>query len=161
MFFALADVFEVEGKMEKDSPLLSAPNLVLTPHLGASTHEAQVNVAVDVAQQIRSTLLGSLPESAVNIPGLRAAELADLRPLIECCAILGRVAVQLLSKPLEQIVVGIEGSLSWAEKPEVLLMAAANVSTNCETLIRQLMECSVNFVEMDCGNGDKGWCGNG
>ena len=62
------DVFEEEKALSADSPLLQCPNLVMTPHLGASTVEAQINVAVDVAQQIKETLQGHLPQSAVNIP---------------------------------------------------------------------------------------------
>lgn len=115
--------------MDKNSPLLSAPNLVLTPHLGASTREAQVNVAVDVAQQIRQTLQGNLPDSAVNIPGVSIAELANLRPLMECCEMLGRVSMQLLTGPLEQITVVVEGVFASVDKAEPLLMAAANVSS--------------------------------
>jgi D-3-phosphoglycerate dehydrogenase len=55
--------------------------VVLTPHLGASTEEAQVNVAIDVAEQIRDVLLGLPARSAVNIPGLRPELLKKLTPL--------------------------------------------------------------------------------
>jgi len=66
---AAIDVFSKEP-LESNSPLLKVEkNLILTPHLGASTREAQENVAVDVAEQIRDVLLGLSARTAVNIPG--------------------------------------------------------------------------------------------
>ncbi|MGL5880244.1 MAG: phosphoglycerate dehydrogenase, partial [Xenococcaceae cyanobacterium] len=62
---AALDVFDSEPLGE--SPLRDAPNIILTPHLGASTEEAQVNVAIDVAEQIRDVLLGLPARTAVNI----------------------------------------------------------------------------------------------
>lgn len=156
IYHVVLDVLEVEGIMDKDCSLLSTPRLVITPHLGASTREAQINVAVDVAQQIRQTLLGSLPESAVNIPGLRIAELATLRPLMSCCEGLGRLAMQLLSGPLERITVVVEGDFAVSvEKPEPLLLAAANVSPSNFASLRDLQGAigvhtatRVNFVNV-------------
>jgi len=81
------DVFEVEKPFAPDHPLLSAPNIVLTPHLGASTREAQVNVSVDVAHQIRDTLNGRVPHSAVNLAGLRPRELTGIDSPLHCCTI--------------------------------------------------------------------------
>jgi len=81
------DVFEVEKAFPADHPLLSAPNIVLTPHLGASTREAQVNVSVDVAHQIRDTLNGMVPHSAVNLSGFRPRELSGNHSPLHCCTI--------------------------------------------------------------------------
>ena len=76
---AALDVFENEP-LEEDSVLRAVgKDLVLTPHLGASTAEAQVNVAIDVAEQIRDVLLGLPARSAVNIPGLYPDVLEKLR----------------------------------------------------------------------------------
>ena len=74
---ASIDVYSKEP-LESDSPLLKVEkNLILTPHLGASTREAQENVAVDVAEQIRDVLLGLSARTAVNIPGL-SPDIMDL-----------------------------------------------------------------------------------
>jgi D-3-phosphoglycerate dehydrogenase / 2-oxoglutarate reductase len=65
---AALDVFETEP-LAADSPLRSAPNLVLTPHLGASTAEAQESVGIEIAQSIRAALLEGTIRNAVNMPG--------------------------------------------------------------------------------------------
>eukprot|EP00922_Rhytidocystis_sp_ex-Travisia-forbesii_P062128 GHVS01091987.1.p1 GENE.GHVS01091987.1~~GHVS01091987.1.p1 ORF type:complete len:569 (-),score=84.42 GHVS01091987.1:322-2028(-) len=139
---AALDVFEVEKGLPSDSPLLTAPNLIMTPHLGASTHEAQVNVAVDVAQQIKETLLGSIPESAVNIPGLRPSEMESLRPLLSCGNALGRVAAQLLIGPVETISVTLEGCEYAEERGEPALLAVAN------GVLGMFVAHRVNFVNV-------------
>eukprot|EP00922_Rhytidocystis_sp_ex-Travisia-forbesii_P062130 GHVS01091989.1.p1 GENE.GHVS01091989.1~~GHVS01091989.1.p1 ORF type:complete len:603 (-),score=74.50 GHVS01091989.1:221-1924(-) len=139
---AALDVFEVEKALPRDSPLLSAPNLIMTPHLGASTHEAQVNVAVDVAQQIKETLLGNIPESAVNIPGMRPSEMESLRPLLSCGNALGRVAAQLLTGPVETISVTLEGCAYSEERGEPALLAVAN------GVLGMFVAHRVNFVNV-------------
>lgn len=68
---------------------------MLTPHLGASTEEAQINVAIDVAEQIRDVLLGLPARSAVNIPGLRAEVMERLRPYLQLSETLGNLVGQL------------------------------------------------------------------
>ena len=68
---AAIDVYEDEKNIAS-SPLLKAPNTVLTPHLGASTIEAQINVALDVAQQVADVLSGREPSSPVNPEVLKA-----------------------------------------------------------------------------------------
>ena len=72
---AALDVFEIEP-LPVDSPLRSAPNLVLTPHLGASTVEAQESVGIEIAQAIRAALLEGTIRNAVNMPNLDAKTLA-------------------------------------------------------------------------------------
>src|SRR6266404_2436666 len=71
---AALDVFEIEP-LPSDSPLRSAPNLVLTPHLGASTVEAQESVGIEIAQSIRAALLEGTIRNAVNMPNLDAKTL--------------------------------------------------------------------------------------
>ena len=91
---AALDVYESEPLGE--SPLTAVgSNLVLTPHLGASTAEAQVNVATDVAEQIRDVLLGLPARSAVNIPGLNPDVMEKLRPYLRLAETLGTMAGQL------------------------------------------------------------------
>jgi len=121
---AALDVFEVEKPFPVDHPLLKAPNLLLTPHLGASTEEAQKFVSVDTAAQIVETLKGQLPTSAVNTPLSPSPELTALQPLMKCCEAVGRIVVQLLQGPLEMIQVALEGDFA-EKKDEPLLLAVA------------------------------------
>lgn len=136
---AALDVFEVEKAFPADSPLLNAPNLIITPHLGASTVEAQENVAVDVAHQIKDTLLGNLPTSAVNIPGIRISEVQHLRTLLNCCETLGFLAAQLLNEAAICVCVTLEGAYA-DEKGEPLLLAVAN------GVLSKYSERRVNFI---------------
>ncbi len=89
---AAVDVFSAEP-MAADNPLRAAPNLVLTPHLGASTAEAQDRVAVEMAEQLVEALSGVTPRYAVNAPAIAADVAPRLRPYVELgrrLAILGR-----------------------------------------------------------------------
>ncbi|MEW5762466.1 MAG: phosphoglycerate dehydrogenase [Bacillota bacterium] len=90
---AALDVFEKEPLT--DSPLFALPNVIVTPHLGASTREAQVSVAVDVAQEIVAALRGELVRNAVNIPALKPDILAAVRPYLDLAERLGRFLGQL------------------------------------------------------------------
>src|SRR5438067_3198933 len=76
---AALDVFEKEP-LPNDSTLRSAPNLILTPHLGASTAEAQESVGIEIAQSIRAALLEGTIRNAVNMPNLDARTLAIIGP---------------------------------------------------------------------------------
>src|SRR3989442_1750854 len=90
---AAADVFEQEPPGE--NPLLALPNFVATPHIGASTAEAQVSVAFDVAEEVAAVLAGDLPRFAVNAPALPPEELAYLRPFAELTERLAALHAQL------------------------------------------------------------------
>ncbi len=92
---AAIDVYAKEPLAEK-SPLRAVKKgLVLTPHLGASTVEAQQNVAIDVAEQIRDVLLGLPARSAVNIPGLSAEIMDSLKPHLKLAETLGLLVSQI------------------------------------------------------------------
>ena len=95
---AAFDVFASEPPT--GSPLFSAPNSVLTPHLGASTVEAQTNVAVDVADQIVAILQGQLSRYAVNAPHASP----EILPFIRLSTIVGSFASQLMDGQLERSV---------------------------------------------------------
>src|SRR5260370_32680939 len=69
-----------------DHPLLALPNFVATPHIGASTSEAQVSVAFDVAEEVAAVLAGDLPRFAVNAPALPPEELVYRRPFADLAA---------------------------------------------------------------------------
>jgi len=138
---AALDVFEVEKAFPEDHPLLHCPNIVLTPHLGASTVEAQVNVAVDVAQQIRDCLLGHLPDSAVNIPGLRASELADMKELLDLASIMGQIASQTLIGAIEKVTCTLEGDYA-AVTSHPLMLAATKGALSPNSAV------PINFVNV-------------
>ena len=88
------DVFTTEP-LPADNPLLTAPNIVLTPHLGASTVEAQENVALEAAQLIADFLLKGQVANAVNMAAVNPAELAEVRPYIDLARRLGLLHAQL------------------------------------------------------------------
>lgn len=108
---AALDVFEEEPLGESSLRDLGN-NIVLTPHLGASTAEAQVNVAIDVAEQIRDVLLGLPARSAVNIPGLTPNVVEKLRPYMQLAETLGNLAGQLAGGRIEQLNVSLQGELA-------------------------------------------------
>lgn len=94
---AALDVFEEEPP-PADSPLRKAPNLVFTPHLGASTAEAQESVGIEIAHTIRAALLEGTINNAVNAPSVDAKTLAILGPYLRLGGSLGRFVAQLAPK---------------------------------------------------------------
>jgi len=108
---AAIDVFDQEPPA-KDNPLLQLPQVVVTPHLGASTQEAQVNVAFDVADQIVEYLNGGTPRYAVNAPTVLPEELEQLRPYVELAQKIGSLAAQLGGEKLRRVVCSYAGPLA-------------------------------------------------
>ncbi len=93
---AALDVF-VEEPPPPDHPLLHHPNVIATPHLGAATDEAQVQVAIDIATQIADFLTDGTIRHAVNMPALSVKELEILGPHLNLAEKLGRLAAQLIN----------------------------------------------------------------
>jgi D-3-phosphoglycerate dehydrogenase len=91
---AALDVFEVEPP-PADYPILKAPNTVFTPHLGASTEEAQENVGIEIAETIKNNLLQGTVINAVNMPNVDPQTLAELGPFLRFGELLGRLVSQL------------------------------------------------------------------
>src|SRR2546428_1968767 len=102
--------------------LIQHPRVVVTPHLGANSGEAQVNVAVDVARQLVAFRDGGLVEHAVNIPLGDPAAVAELRPFVALADRLGRLSVQLDPQPLQRLEVTLAGPIPQAD-PELLARA--------------------------------------
>jgi len=93
---AALDVFTVEPPKEGDA-LIMHENVVVTPHLGASTTEAQEGVAVEIAEAVVGALNGELSATAVNAPMVPSEVIAELEPYVKLAERLGRLAVQLVS----------------------------------------------------------------
>lgn len=104
---AAFDVFSVEPA--RDNVLFGATNFIATPHLGASTAEAQVNVARQVAEQMSDYLLTGAVTNALNMPSISAEEAPRLKPFAELAEKLGVFAGQLVDAPLEEIEIVFEG----------------------------------------------------
>jgi D-3-phosphoglycerate dehydrogenase len=108
---AALDVFEIEP-LPGDSPLREAPNVVLTPHLGASTAEAQESVGIEIAQAIRAILLEGTIRNAVNMPNLDAKTLAIIGPHLRFGEKLGRFLSQIAPKRAESLNVNYSGKVN-------------------------------------------------
>jgi D-3-phosphoglycerate dehydrogenase len=111
---AALDVFEVEP-LPSDSPLRDAPNLVLTPHLGASTVEAQESVGIEIAQSIRAALLEGTIRNAVNMPNLDAKTLAIIGPHLRFGEKLGRFLSQIAPKRADSLNINYSGKVNEAD----------------------------------------------
>ncbi|OCC25111.1 phosphoglycerate dehydrogenase [Croceicoccus estronivorus] len=105
---AALDVFETEPA--KESPLFGTPNFICTPHLGASTTEAQVNVALQVAEQLSDYLIDGGVTNALNMPSLSAEEAPKLRPYMGLAEKLGSLVGQLAHGNLTEISIEREGA---------------------------------------------------
>jgi D-3-phosphoglycerate dehydrogenase len=102
------DVFEVEPATE--SPLFGLPNVVCTPHLGASTTEAQENVALQVAEQMSDYLVKGAVSNAINMPSITAEEAPILKPFIRLADVLGAFVGQVTESAIKEIEILYDGS---------------------------------------------------
>src|SRR5947207_8504186 len=108
---AALDVFETEP-LPADSPLREMPRLVLTPHLGASTAEAQESVGIEIAQSIRAVLLEGTIRNAVNMPNLDAKTLAIIGPHLRFGEKLGKFLSQISPKRAESFNINYSGKVN-------------------------------------------------
>lgn len=104
---AALDVFAVEPA--KDNPLFGLPNVICTPHLGASTVEAQEKVAVQIADQISDYLLSGAINNALNAPSLSAEEAKKLKPYLQLAQRLGSFVGQLTQDPIRSLTITYGG----------------------------------------------------
>lgn len=104
---AALDVYEVEPATE--NPLFGTANLICTPHLGASTTEAQVNVAIQVAEQMADYLLTGAVVNALNMPSVSAEDAPRLRPYIRLAEQLGSFAGQMTESGIKSVSIEYEG----------------------------------------------------
>lgn len=132
------DVFEDEP-LPKDSELRSMPNVVLSPHLGASTAEAQESVGIEIAGQIADVLNGGVIRNAVNVPSLDAASMKVLGPYLDLGAKLGTLVQQIAPPQVAQLRITYWGKL-------VDLEANAVTRAIERGYLRRISGEDVNFV---------------
>ncbi|HUW63215.1 MAG TPA: phosphoglycerate dehydrogenase [Spirochaetia bacterium] len=134
---AALDVFEKEPAT--DHPLLQFPNFIATPHLGASTREAQLGVAVDVSKEIVAALKGRLVKNTVNVPSINPQSLAMIKPFLALAEKLGRFLSQAVSGRMKKVEVTYSGELL---QYEVTPLTTAVVKGLLDPILQQ----GVNYV---------------
>ena len=119
------DVFTVEPA--KENVLFGAPNFIATPHLGASTNEAQENVALQVAEQMADYLMSGAVTNALNMPSITAEEAPRLKPFAALAEKLGTFAGQIADDGLEAVEIEYEGEVAKLNTKPLTAAALAGI----------------------------------
>ena len=130
---AALDVFAVEPA--KNNPLFGLPNVICTPHLGASTVEAQEKVAIQIAEQISDYLLSGAINNALNAPSLSAEEAKILKPYLQLAQRLGSFVGQLMLDPIRSLTITYGGEAN-----------DLNITPLTVQVIQSLLEHHSSFV---------------
>jgi len=134
---AALDVFEVEPPV--DNPLVGHEKVVCTPHLGASTEEAQENVAVAVAEQIVDYLVHGTIRNAVNFPSIPADQVATLQPWINLADLMGSFTSQLFGDAVTELTVEYRGDVTAMNCLPITIAAIKG-------MLNPILNETVNFV---------------
>lgn len=136
---AAFDVFEKEPP-QADHPFLSNPKIIVTPHLGASTVEAQENVAIDVSEQVLHILRNEPFINAVNIPPVAPSVMNKLQPYFNLGEKLGSFASQITKGAINEIHVEFAGDLSDVDTQPLnrYIVKACCPATSAETSISSI-----------------------
>lgn len=132
---AALDVFETEPAT--DNPLFGHENVICTPHLGASTVEAQVNVAIQVAEQMSDFLVNGAVTNALNMPSISKEDAPKLKPYMRLAEQLGSLSGQINSQAIKAIEVEYEGSV-----------AELNVKPLTSIIMAHLLKSQLDSVNM-------------
>ena len=122
---AALDVFEVEPA--KENVLFGHPNLVCTPHLGAATTEAQVNVAIQVAEQMADYLVNGAVTNALNMPSISAEDAPRLKPYMKLAEQLGSFSGQITEHAIKSVNIAYEGTVSEINTRPLTAILMANL----------------------------------
>ncbi len=136
---AALDVFEKEPTTLEDTPLLGLKNFICTPHLGASTSEAQENVAVAIAEQVADYLLKGAVRNAVNVPSVSDEVLAKIGPYIRLGEMLGSMHMQIGRGSVEEVNIEFSGDLADQDTGPVTVAFLKGLFT-------PILQDAVNFV---------------
>ncbi len=135
---AALDVYENEPPAA-DNPLVKRENCLCSPHLGASTKEAQINVAIDIARNVLDALTGGEVRNAVNIPSISPELRSVLNPYIDLADKLGMFAIQYLGKHLDKLEVTYAGPISEYDTSYLTIAVLKGI-------LSAIMNEAVNFV---------------
>ncbi len=157
---AALDVFEEEPA--KENILFGHPNVVCTPHLGAATTEAQVNVAIQVAEQMADYLTNGAVTNALNMPSISADDAPRLKPYMKLAEQLGSFAGQITEHAIKAVNIEYVGTVTDVNtKPITQMLMAALLKTQLETVnmvnVMSLAESrGIKFSETKSGS-SKDW----
>lgn len=136
---AALDVFEKEPTTLETTPLLGLKNFICTPHLGASTSEAQENVASAIAEQVADYLLKGVVRNAVNVPSVSDDVLASVGPYINLGEMLGSLHMQIAKGGVEEINIEYNGDLASLDTGPVTVAFLKGLFT-------PILQDAVNYV---------------
>lgn len=146
---AAVDVYSAEP-IALDNPLRDAPNMIFTPHLGASTTEAQDRVGLEMAEQVLMALEGVTPSYAVNAPPVGADIAPRLRPYVELARRMAHLIRQLASEPFDMLSLTYAGEISAAECAPIRTAALAGI-------LEPVTDLRVNAVNADLVARERGF----
>ena len=135
---AAIDVFESEP-LAADSPLLGVPGITITPHLGASTVEAQIGVSVDVAQGIVTALNGEPVSTAVNMAPVSAQTMKVIKPYLDLAERLGCTACSLADGGISEIKIKYNGGIADVDTKMITIAVVKGI-------LNPILEDKVNYV---------------
>jgi D-3-phosphoglycerate dehydrogenase len=144
---AAIDVFSKEPA--QDNILIKSDKVVVTPHLAASTYEAEVSASRDVAEQVVAVLNGYPPKSPVNAPVIATEVLSVLGPYVRAGTVIGRIAIQLVTGKLKSLTIRYEGDIA-KENCEPVKVAILS------GLLEMLVEERVNMVNVEAIAANRG-----
>lgn len=151
---AAIDVFAYEP-IEKNNPLIGMPNVLLSPHLGASTNEAKEGVSKAICEQVRDYLMHDKLSNALNIPISNLSLLKEIQPYLNLAELLGNILSQIVKGPIEKVLIECQGSAEDI-RPIALVFLKGLLATNipdrinfinAETIAKELgIEVQIHYT---------------
>ena len=136
---AAIDVYSKEPPTKENNPLLDAPNCITLPHLGASTEEAQFNVAIESAEGVANYLLSNMVVNSLNMPSVSKEVVEQMRPYINIAEKMGSMLYQLIEGQIQDIKIFYEGELAFKD---VTILTRAGL----KGFFAHVVGSSVNYV---------------